>query len=75
MNKWIDLFFAWLPFVSLLGVWFWVSRNGGLHSRSRSGTTMIELYEQQVEETRRMNAHLERIAKALENREAGGAPR
>jgi hypothetical protein len=29
---------------------------------------MIELYEQQVEETRRMNATLERIAAAMEKR-------
>jgi hypothetical protein len=30
---------------------------------------MIELYEQQVEESRRMNGNLERIATALEKRE------
>jgi len=29
---------------------------------------MIELYEQQVEETRRMNATLERIAAVMEKR-------
>ena len=32
----------------------------------------IDLYEQQVWETRRMNANLERIAVTLEKREGGG---
>lgn len=39
-----------------------------MQARGSSGTTMIELYEQQVAETRRMNEKLERIASALENR-------
>jgi hypothetical protein len=39
-----------------------------MKARGRSGITMIELYEQQVEETRRMNATLERIAVAMEKR-------
>jgi hypothetical protein len=34
-----------------------------------SGVTMIELYEQQVAETRRTNASLEWIAATLEKRE------
>jgi hypothetical protein len=32
---------------------------------------MIQLYEQQVAETRRMNANLERIAAALDKRSPG----
>jgi hypothetical protein len=33
--------------------------------RTASGLTLIELYEQQIEETRRTNATLEKIATAL----------
>ena len=36
--------------------------------RTTSGATMIDLYEQQIAETRRTNATLERMAMALEKR-------
>ena len=39
-----------------------------MRSRGPSGLSLIELYEQQVAETRRMNGTLERIAVALEKR-------
>ncbi len=39
-----------------------------MRSRGPSGISLIELYEQQVAETRKMNATLERIAVALEQR-------
>ena len=68
MNEWSSLLVSWLPFLLLIGVWLWFSRTGGMKARGRSGITMIELYEQQVEETRRMNATLERIAVAMEKR-------
>ena len=41
-----------------------------MQARAPSGVTMIALYEQQVEESRRMNVTLERIAAALEKRVA-----
>ena len=68
MNEWLSLLVSWLLFLLLIGVWFWLSRSAGMKARGRSGVTMIELYEQQVEETRRMNATLERIAAAMEKR-------
>jgi ATP-dependent Zn protease len=68
MNKWIELLVSWLPFLLLIAVWLLLSRRMGMQARGKSGTTMIELYEQQVEESRRMNANLERIAAALEKR-------
>jgi ATP-dependent Zn protease len=68
MNEWLSLLVSWLPFLLLIGVWLWFSRTAGMKARGRSGVTMIELYEQQVEETRRMNATLERIAAAMERR-------
>jgi len=68
MDQWLSLLLSWLPFLVLIGVWFWISRSAGMKARGRSGITMIELYEQQVEETRRMNATLERIAVAMEKR-------
>jgi hypothetical protein len=61
---------SWVPFIVLIGLWFWLSRNNmRTWARAKSGATMIELYEQQVAETRRMNALLERIATTLEKRE------
>lgn len=72
MNKWIELLVSWLPFLLLIAVWLLLSRRMGMQARGKSGTTMIELYEQQVEESRRMNANLERIATALEKRPLGG---
>lgn len=68
-TDWVSLLVSWLPFLILIGVWFFLSRSMGMRARSASGATMIELYEQQVAETRRMNAMLERIAVTLEKRE------
>jgi ATP-dependent Zn protease len=68
MNQWLSVLVSWLPFLLLIAVWFWISRTVGMKARGRSGVTMIELYEQQVGETRRMNATLERIAVAMEKR-------
>ena len=69
MNEWSSLLVSWLPFLLLIGAWLWFSRSAGMKARGRSGITMIELYEQQVEETRRMNATQERIAVAMEKRQ------
>ena len=71
MNTWLDLAISWLPFLLLIGVWILLSRRVGLQARGPSGATMIQLYEQQVEESRRMNANLERIAAAIEKQEIG----
>jgi ATP-dependent Zn protease len=65
-NNWVELAVAWLPFVLLIAVWFWFSRRNGMQARGSSGATLIELYEQQVAETRRMNGLLERIAVSME---------
>jgi ATP-dependent Zn protease len=69
MNDWISLLSSWLPFLLLIGLWFWLSRRSGMQARGKSGTTMIDLYEQQVAESRQMNLLLERIAVSLEKRE------
>ena len=69
MNDWTSLAISWLPFLMLIGLWFWLSRRG-MQARSSSGATIIELYEQQVTESRRMNLMLERIAVSLEKRES-----
>jgi ATP-dependent Zn protease len=70
MNDWMSLAVSWLPFLVLIGVWFWFSRRVGMQARGSSGTTMIDLYEQQVAECRRMNVILERIAVSLEKHES-----
>ena len=71
MNELMSAVVSWLPFLVLIGLWFWFSRRNGMQARGASGVTMIELYEQQVAETRRMNGFLERIAVAIEL-ECGG---
>jgi ATP-dependent Zn protease len=70
MDEWMSLAASWLPFLVLIGVWFWVSRRTGMQARGSSGATMIELYEQQLVEGRRMNLILERIAASLEKGES-----
>lgn len=74
MSSWLELAIAWVPFVLLIGLWLWIGRRNGFMGRGSSGASMLELYEQQVAETRRMNGFLERIAASLEKRE-GGSPR
>jgi hypothetical protein len=69
-EEWISVLVTWLPFAALLIVLLWVNRWQGMRSRGPSGRTLIEIYEQQIEETRRMNAILERMAVALEKRAA-----
>jgi hypothetical protein len=69
---WTSLVTAWLPLVVLLGVFFYITRSQGMRSRGPSGASLIELYEQQVSETRRMNGILERVAVALEKRAQSG---
>jgi hypothetical protein len=66
MNEWASLVVSWLPFILLIGAWFWLSRRNGMQVRGPSGAAMIELYERQVDESRRINAKLERFAAALE---------
>ena len=74
MNDWVSFVVAWLPFLVLIGVWLSFSRYHGMQARgSSTGAPLIDLSEQQVAETRRMNANLERIAGALEKREGGAA--
>jgi hypothetical protein len=59
---------SWLPILVFVGIAIWYARSAGLRARAPSGVTMLELYEQQVAETRRMNARLERIAAIMEKR-------
>ena len=69
MEKWVELLISWSPFLALFALLFWYARSAGMRARGKSGTTMIELYEQQVIQTRLINENLERIAAALEKRE------
>jgi hypothetical protein len=64
----VSLIVSWLPFLVLVGVWLWYARTS---RRSSSGTSWVDLYEQQVAESRRTNALLERIAAALEKPSPG----
>lgn len=60
-----------LPFLIFIAIAIWYGRSAGLRARAPSGVTMLELYEQQIAETRRMNATLERIAAIMEKRPQG----
>jgi hypothetical protein len=63
---------SWVPFIALVIVWLLLMRSMRTRwGRSPSGATPLELAEQQLAETRRMNATLERIALALEKRVQG----
>jgi hypothetical protein len=64
----VSLIVSWLPFVVLVGVWLWYARTS---RRSSSGTSLVDLYEQHVAESRRTNSLLERIAAALEKPSPG----
>jgi ATP-dependent Zn protease len=67
----VSLIVSWVPFIVLIMVWIYLSRSMGMRWRSRSSATWLELTEQQLAETRRMNATLERIALALEKQVQG----
>lgn len=56
--------YSWWPFILIVGGSVVAMRT--MRQRTSSGATMIDLYEQQIAETRRTNAGLERIASALE---------
>ncbi|WP_315837415.1 hypothetical protein [Bradyrhizobium prioriisuperbiae] len=56
--------FSWWPFVMLIGAYLLATR----FLRPRSTTEIVELYKQQIAETRRTNDVLERIAATLEKR-------
>ena len=69
-EEWITILVTWLPFLILILILVFVmfGRWQGMRAKRPSGSTLIEIYEQQVAETRRMNVTLERIAVALEKR-------
>ncbi|GIQ75045.1 hypothetical protein [Bradyrhizobium erythrophlei] len=62
-GDWISVLLSWWPFVMLIGAYILIVRLN--RQRSASGLTAIELCEQQVAETQRTNAILEKIAAAL----------
>lgn len=64
--------YSWWPFILIVGGSILTMRV--MRQRTPSGATMIDLYEQQIAETRRTNAGLERIAAALELGIVKGTP-
>jgi len=58
--------YSWWPFILMMGGFIFAMRV--MRQRTASGATMIDLYEEQIVETRRTNAGLERIAAALEKK-------
>jgi ATP-dependent Zn protease len=64
---WISLLVSWIPFIALIFVWIILSRS------IAKGRGPWGLHEAQVNEMKRTNELLERIAVALEKRAAPGA--
>jgi hypothetical protein len=67
----LNAFVSWLPILVFVAIAICDARSAGLRARAPSGVTMLELYELQVAEPRRMNATLERIAAIMEKRAQG----
>jgi hypothetical protein len=67
----LNAFVSWLPILVFVAIAIWYARSAGQRARAPAGVTMLELYELQVAETRRMNATLERIAAIMEKRAQG----
>ncbi len=54
-----EVLISWFPMVILIGVWFYFMKKNG-------SSNMSEYLKDHIEETRKMNANLERIAVAVE---------
>ena len=67
-GDWLSVLLSWWPFVMLIGAWIVVSR---FTCRTKSGGSAIELCQQQLTETQRININLERIVAALDKRPQG----
>ncbi len=63
MPDWIALLVSWVPFVALILVWIFLSRQLGFRQNQWQG-----FYKDQLKEMQRTNALLDRIAVALEKR-------
>ncbi|MFH0301482.1 hypothetical protein AAFX91_30545 [Bradyrhizobium sp. 31Argb] len=64
-GDWLSALLSWWPFVVLIGAWIVVSR---FTNRTKSGVSVIQPCEQQLTETQRIDANLERIVAALDKR-------
>jgi hypothetical protein len=64
-GDWLSVLLSWWPFVMLIGAWIVISR---FTYPTKSGVSAVELCQQQLTETQRINANLERIVAALDKR-------
>lgn len=58
----LSVFLSWLPMLLLIAVWVYFMRKGGF------GGAQQKYMREHIEETRRQNQALERIAASLEKR-------
>lgn len=63
-GNWLPALVTWWPFFLAIIAYLLCIRLS--RQRTASGLTVIDLYEQQIAETRRTNATLEKIAAALD---------
>lgn len=64
----VSLIVSLLPLLLFLGAFLYFGRRQGMQAKGPSGASILEIYEQQLAEIRRMNDKLERIASALERK-------
>ena len=57
-----------IPLGLFLSAFLYFGRRQGMQAKAPSGANAIELYDQQLQQSRQMNELLERIAIALEKR-------
>ncbi len=66
-----DLLIGWGPMLLLIGVWIYFIRRSGGMKQGQYFEQVRGYMDEHIAETKRINANLERIASALESRDAG----
>ena len=72
MQTFVDIFVSWGPMLLLIGVWvFFMRRWRGTQRKQLEYMADVQSYlKEHLAETERINKNLERIANALERRQA-----
>ena len=66
----VRLILDWIPFIIFIGVLIYFMKKGIGGRQAKCMDSMMEYYANHLEETRKINANLDRIASVLEKRES-----
>jgi ATP-dependent Zn protease len=66
----VRLFLDWVPFLIFIGLLIYFMKKGIGGRQAKFMDSMAEYYSNHLEETRKINASLDRIASALEKRDS-----